>query len=81
MDLRYAHPLLVENSLPIEANRRCDHELRYHIVCPEGGIVRKGSFTGQSIYISTRLLPKGVRFKIRILEEDTLVHEGIFETI
>ena len=81
MELRYAHPNMVENSLPLEANQRCENVLDYQIVCPKGAIVRKGSFTGQSVYISTRLLPKGERFRIRIMDKVRLVHDGVFETI
>jgi hypothetical protein len=75
----FLHPHLAETSLPISVPESLSRQQHcYQIISACGSIVRKGSFTGGFIHISTRMLPKGERFLLRILSNDCLCHEGKF---
>ncbi|HSC53455.1 MAG TPA: hypothetical protein VLC98_07545 [Phnomibacter sp.] len=82
MNNGYLHPLLAEASLPLTIPPAQSNEmLRYQIISTMGNIIRQGCFKGGLIYISTRLLPKGERYLLRIVSEETVLHEGRFETL
>jgi len=82
MSTGYMHPMLAETSLPLTIPAAQSNEmLRYQIISTMGNIIRQGCFKGGFIYISTRLLPKGQRFLLRIVSEETVLHEGRFETL
>jgi hypothetical protein len=76
------HPMMAESSLPLSIPAAKSNELlRYQIISTMGNIIRQGCFKGGFIYISTRLLPKGQRFLLRIVSEDAVLHEGPFQTL
>lgn len=82
MTTGYMHPVLAEASLPISIPYcHCREMLQYQILSNVGQILRQGWFKGSNIYISTRMLPKGQRFLLRIVSNDQVLHEGKFETI
>ncbi|HMP93046.1 MAG TPA: hypothetical protein PKD90_09270 [Phnomibacter sp.] len=81
MEIKYVHPKMAENSLLLEANRPNFEMVKYQILCPQNSVVRQGSFSGQAVFISTRTLPKGVRFRIKILSADRVLHDDVFETL
>jgi hypothetical protein len=82
MSTGYLHPLLAEASLPLSVpDAQCNKMLHYQIISTMGSILRQGCFKGGFIYISTRLLPKGERYLLRIVSEETVLHEGRFETL
>lgn len=82
MNTGYMHPVLAEASLPISIpSCHCREMLQYQILSNVGQILRQGWFKGSNIYISTRLLPKGQRFLLRIVCNDQVLHEGRFETM
>lgn len=77
-----AHPVLVETSLPVnipEASYK--NSYTYQIISSLGHILRKGCFQGSFIYISTRMLPKGEQFLLRINGDAGVIHESRFKTI
>jgi hypothetical protein len=76
------HPTMVETSLPVsipEASYKASYT--YQIISSLGHILRKGCFQGSFIYISTRLLPKGEQFLLRINSDAGTVIESKFKTI
>lgn len=82
MAVMCTHPLWAETSLPLtlpEVN--CNATLTYQIISRVGQIIRQGSFRGGYVYISTRMLPKGQQFLLRIVCNDDVLHEGHFETL
>lgn len=82
MNTGYMHPVLAESSLPISIPTcHCREMLQYQILSNMGQILQQGWFKGSIIYISTRMLPKGQRFLLRIVSNDKVLHEGRFETM
>lgn len=81
MNSGYVHPMMADASLPLSVPNELRNEmLRYQIVSAMGKILRQGTFKGSFVYISTRLLPKGERFLLRIVSNESVLHEGKFET-
>jgi hypothetical protein len=77
----FQHPPMAESSLPLcVPSTSCQEMHTYQIICPKGQIIRKGCFTGGLIHISTRLLPRGEKFMLRITNAAGLIHEGHFKT-
>jgi hypothetical protein len=82
MSTGYLHPGLAETSLPVAIPAAQSNKmLRYQILSTMGSILRQGCFKGGFIYISTRLLPKGQSFMLRIVSEDLVLHEGRFQIL
>jgi hypothetical protein len=78
----YMHPVWAEASLPVSIPEEQSNEmLTYQILSKMGSIIRQGRFRGGFVYISTRLLPKGQQFLLRIYSNNTVQHEGRFETL
>jgi hypothetical protein len=76
------HPVLVETSLPVSIPAASfKTSFTYQIISSLGHILRKGCFQGTDIYISTRLLPKGEQFLLRINGDAGVIHESRFKTI
>jgi hypothetical protein len=76
------HPIMAESSLPIsipESTYKASYT--YQIISSLGHILRKGCFQGSFIHISTRMLPKGEQFLLRINADTGMIHESRFKTI